>query len=101
MKKETRIQVFCGETIESFCNRELHPANETKRAINIFKALVGGESFKMYTNNPDFVSAMKHLADKHEVDIEFFLNNISQGREIEGIFEDFNRSIKLLNEACQ
>jgi hypothetical protein len=100
MKDKTRIQVFCGQTIETFCNRELHPVNEVKRAINLTSSLMGGGQLKVYTNSPNFVMAIKALADKHEINIEFFLNNVSQGRDIEAIFGDFNSSFTLLEEIC-
>lgn len=89
-----KITVYCGESIQSLCNSELHPINEVKRAIDLINSNV---NVFCYSNNPDFVSAIKYIGESKGVEVEFFLNNVSTGNDIEKIFEDFNRSLDLIH----
>ena len=90
------IRIYCGKTIEKLTDREYHPYSAVERA---FKAITLNENNKIfYSNSPDFVQAIKYLCEKQNINVEFFLNGVSVGNDIEPIFEDFNRSIKLLDE---
>lgn len=88
-----KIDVYCGETVEQLCRHQLHPVNEVKQA----KMLVDlNKSTIVYSNSPDFISAIKYFSDMKKIDIEFHLNGKSCGDDIEPIFEDMNRSFKLI-----
>jgi hypothetical protein len=51
----------------------------------------------VYSNSCDFVMAVKYIAKKHNIEVEFFLDSMSCGNSIESIFADFNRSLDLIN----
>ncbi len=91
-----KILVYCGESIDLHSNRtQLHPLNEVKEVLEYINATY---NFHICSNSPDFVMAMKHIGEKYKVDVEFFLNGVSQGNDIERIFEDFNKAFDLMNE---
>jgi hypothetical protein len=92
-----KIQVFCGTSIEDKCRNQLHPLNEVKKAKQIIDLK---ESISCYSNSTDFISTIKYYGQKHNIETEFFLNNISCGDDIELIFKDFNESYKFLNTLC-
>ena len=89
------IRVYCGESIEDKCRHQLHPLSEVKKAKEIMSL---NKSIDCYSNSPDFVSAIKYIAEKNDVNVEFFLNGKSVGVDIEPIFEDFNKSFTFLDE---
>jgi hypothetical protein len=89
------IKVYCGETIEEKCDKQLHPV----KFVELAQSLVLSNTNEIcYSNNPDFVMGIKYIAKKHNIDIEFFLNGVSCGDDIEPIFNDFNRSLDMINE---
>lgn len=90
-----KIKVYCGETIEDKCKQQLHPVKE----VEIANILVNSDhDVVTYSNNPDFVSAVKYIGKKQGVETEFFLNGVSHGNDIEPIFADFNRALDMLNK---
>ena len=90
-----KITVYCGVSIEDKCRGQKHPINEVERANELVKS---GIDAITYSNSPDFVSAVKHIAEKEKVDVEFFLNGVSCGNDIEPIFADFNIALDLINK---
>lgn len=94
-----KIKVYCGEYLDSpdSIRKQLHPLNEVKEVLEYINATY---NFHICSNSPDFVMAMKHIGEKYKykVDVEFFLNGVSQGNDIERIFEDFNKAFDLMNE---
>lgn len=88
-----KIDVYCGETVEQLCRHQLHPVNEVKQAKMIIDL---NKSTIVYSNSPDFITAIKFLADSKKINIEFYLDGKSCGNEIESIFDDMNRSFKLM-----
>lgn len=93
-----KIKVYCGVTVENKCDIQRHPLNEVKRANDIILNIKDNTEYVFYSNSSDFVSTIKYLSDKYEIETEFFLNDISTGNDIEEIFDDFNKSIDLLDE---
>lgn len=91
-----KISVYCGESIEDKCRQQLHPLNEVKRAKEIIELAKDG--MICYSNHLDFVSAIKYIGDKQGVDVEFFLNGVSCGNDIDPIFGDFNRALTMINK---
>jgi hypothetical protein len=101
MKNKSKINVYCGESIESSHENgtEIHPINQVKNALRMVeKSIKLKKNLAAYSNNPDFVSAIKYICELKEVEVQFFLNGKSQGSDIEKIFEDFNRAYDLLND---
>lgn len=90
-----KVKVYCGESIEDKCGKCMHPVNRVKYANEI---ILSNKDEEINTNDPDIVMAIKYIGLKHKVNVEFFLNGISQGDNIELIFEDFNRSFDIINE---
>lgn len=92
-----KILVYCGESIDTADNtrKQLHPLNEVKEALKYINAT---DNFHICSNSPDFVMAMKNICEKNKIEVEFFLNGVSQGNDIERIFEDFNRAYNLIDE---
>lgn len=91
-----KIKVYCGESIEDKCRQQLHPLNEVKRANEIIELAKDG--MICYSNHPDFVSAMKYIGEKQGIEVEFFLNGVSCGNNIDPIFEDFNKALDMINK---
>ncbi len=87
-----KIEVYTGETIEYYCISR-HPVSEVKKAKDVIDS---NKSTKCYSNSSDFISSIKYLAEQNNIEIEFFLNNISVGSDIEPIFADLNRSFDLM-----
>ena len=91
------IKIYTGETIEDKCRSQVHPLTEVKRAI---KLINDTDSVTTYSNSPDFIHAIKHYGELKNRTIEFFLNGVSTGNDIEPIFEDFNKSFELIDNVC-
>jgi hypothetical protein len=89
------IRVFCGVTVEHKCGAQLHPLNDVLKAKEIVDLK---KSINVFSNSPDFVSAIKYLCDKDGIKCVFFLDGESVGDDIEPIFENFNQSLDLLNQ---
>lgn len=91
-----KIIVHTGRTIEDKCGKQLHPVQEVENVINIIKNLQLEEIY--YSNSFDFITAMKYIGKKNNVTIEFYLDSISQGDDIENVCGGFNISLDLINE---
>ena len=90
-----KVTVFCGLSIQDKCEKQLHPIREVEQA----RALINSKQNEIaYSNNSDFVSAIKYIGIKQKVETEFFLNGISCGNDIEPIFADFNIAFDMINE---
>jgi len=94
-----KINLYCGITVEKKVGLEYHPVtqfNRAKEEIDI--TLMGNENYtiELFSNSPDFVSAIFYLAHDNDIIVELFLNGVSCGNDIEKIFEDFNRFYDLL-----
>ena len=89
------IKIYAGESIEHLCGQELHPKNYVLKAQEL---VLSEQDVIAYSNSPDFISAIKYIAKKHKIETEFFLDGISAGDSIEPLFENFNRSLDLINE---
>lgn len=90
-----KIVVYCGESVQDKCGKELHPVNEVLKAK---AAIDSKENMFFYSNNPDFISAIKYIGKKHNVETTFLLNGVNLDDNIEPIFEDLNRALDLINE---
>lgn len=100
MKNKAKIQVYCGESVSNMINisTEIHPVKQVENANSLIESVVNFKKIrKVYSNSPDFVSAIKYIGEIKGLETEFFLNGTSQGNDIEKIFEDFNKSYDLLN----
>ncbi len=95
---ENIIRVYCGESVEDKCGDQKHPLNDVRMANEIVESK---QSIDCYSNSPDFVSAIKYLAEKKSINIEFFLDGESVGDDIEPIFANFNSAFDLLNNLLQ
>lgn len=90
-----KVTVYCGESIQDKCSKQMHSVNE----VLLANALVNSDKDEVaYSNSTDFISAVKYIGKKQNIQTEFFLNGISCGDDIEPIFEDLNRSFDLINE---
>ena len=96
-----KINVYCGETVENRGQMELHPITQFNKAKEYVEfAMVGYENetpMSLFSNSPDFISAMFYIANDNNMNIEFFLNDVSCGNDIELIFNDLNRFYDLLD----
>lgn len=91
------IIVHCGLSIESKCDKQLHPLSEVNKAKEIIDNKQYGE---YYSNSPDFVSTIKYYGESNGINCIFTLNNEYQGSNIKDIFNDFNKSFTLLDKLC-
>ncbi len=90
-----KITVYCGETIQEKCGRQLHPVQE----VELAKKLIESDNDEVaYSNSPDFISAIKYIGLKQGVETVFFLNETNYGDDIDPIFGDFNRSLDMVSE---
>lgn len=92
MSKETSIRIFCGITVEGKANLQLHPISEIKRAKRL-SDLTG--FIDIYSNSPDFVSAISRLCEKKRIKCDFYLNG--KLSNVEAILEDFNKAFEYLD----
>lgn len=83
------IKIFTGISIEDKCRHQLHPLNEAKAAQKLLEL---NKDTITYSNSPDFIMAIKHLAPMYNFTVDFFLNGVNIGNDIEPIFKDFNDS---------
>ena len=90
-----KATIYSGVSIEHLCEKQLHPVNEILKAKNLIDS---GVSFHECSNSTDFISTIKWYGERQGYECEFFLNGESHGSSIEEIFEDFNRSLKLLED---
>jgi len=90
-----KVIVYCGETVQDKCGPQLHPTVEVKNAERL---VLSDKDEVAYSNNTDFVSAVKYIGLKHKVPTEFFLNGVSCGDDIEPVFEDFNKALDMINK---
>ena len=90
-----KVKVYCGETIQEKCGKQLHPIVEVKNAE---KLVMSNKDEVVYSNNTDFISSVKYIGLKHNVETEFFLNGVSYSNDIEPIFADLNRALYMINE---
>jgi len=97
ISSEILIRVFSGVSVEDKCGHQLHPLNDVIQAQKILSLK---KSIDLYSNSPDFVSAIKYLCQESKIKCEFLLDGKSFGDDIEPIFESFNKSLDLLNELC-
>lgn len=99
-----KIEVYSGESVlDEICN-PYHPllnVESAHRFVMNLKASNCDGVLKLCSNSPDFVSAIYYLCEKENINAEFFLNGMSQGNNIEEIFNDFNRSYELLDNLCE
>lgn len=97
-----KINVYCGETIENQTSVEYHPVTLFNRAKECMRIAMlgnfGDTPMSLFSNSPDFVSTIFYLGNHNNMQIEFFLNDVSCGNNIEPIFDDFNRFYDLLDE---
>lgn len=90
-----KITVYCGESIEDKCGQQQHPLNDVKKA---YELILSENDEIVYSNSPDFISAIKYIGFKHKIKTEFYLNDVYCCNNIEIIFEDLKRSLKLMDE---
>ena len=95
-----KIIIHSGKTISSKCDYQKHPADEVLSASLVVEYAANDRTIPevIYSNSTDFVSAIKYIAKKHNVEVEFFLDGVSHGNDIEPLFADFNKSLDLINE---
>lgn len=87
------ITVFCGESIEDKCDKQLHPINEVFKAQ---KLILSDNDEIVYSNSPEFISAIKYIGFEAKIKTTFYLNGICLEDDIEPIFKDLNRSLDLI-----
>jgi hypothetical protein len=92
------ITIHTGQSVEDLTGRERHPVNAVKLAKYIFYTSTK-KILTLHSNSPDFIKAMSALAEKNHIPIEFFVNGVKG--DIEKVFENFNRSLDLINEISQ
>ena len=101
------LKVYSGESVENTERMELHPVNAVKEAERTVDKFIsyslkkGYFQFSDYSNSPDYIMAIKYIAQKKGVPVEFFLNGVSHGDDIEPLFADFNKALDMIHEYCE
>lgn len=98
-----KIKIYTGLSVESKCGKQVHPLTNVKIAEALIKSaksldLLIHSPISVWSNSPDFISSIKYLALKEEIEIEFYLDGVNHGTDIEPIFESFNESIDYLDK---
>ena len=68
------IKVYSGLTEEKNCRHQLHPINEVLKAEEL---VLSNKDIVTYSNSQDFIMAVKYIALKHKLEVEFFLDGVS------------------------
>jgi hypothetical protein len=93
------ITIHTGQSIEDRAGREMHPVSNVLLAKTIIDNTRKGNSPAVfYSNSSDFISAMFYYGEANSVSIEFVINGVHVGNDIEKVFEDINRALDLINE---
>lgn len=92
---EIIIRVYSGISIEDNCGLQQHPVNDVIKAEKLISL---NQSLNVYTNSPDFIQAIVFLCENEDIKYELFLNGESTGKDMEPIYEDFNKSFDMINE---
>lgn len=90
-----KVTVYCGESIQEKCGPQMHPVTQVQNAN---KLILSDKEEVAYSNDADFISAIKYIGIKQKVQTEFFLNGVSCSNNIEPIFGDLNRALDMVNE---
>ncbi len=89
------IKIYCGESIQNLCGKQVHPVTEVKRA----EILVNSKyDIIDHSNSSDFIFAVNYMSKKQNIQAEFFLNGISTGNDIEPILADLDRALDMIND---
>lgn len=93
------INIYSGESLtNSPGGLKLHPYTQVVEAIAILED--EDEKCDVYTNSPDFISAVVHIGNaKGGVEVNLFLNG--NPSNIEEVFNDFNRSYELIGQQIE
>jgi hypothetical protein len=91
-----KVIVYCGETVQIKCDKQLHPVSEVVKAVGVLE--LNKDLVEVYSNSSDFVSTIKYVGKEKNIETEFFLNGKSCGSDIEPIFGDFNRALDMLDK---
>ena len=95
-----KIKLYSGVSIEHKCREQLHPVSEVNKAIELINDL-DTQTLTLFSNSTDFIGTIKYYGEKKEVELEFFLDYVSHGDDIEPLFEDFNKSFDIINIVTQ
>lgn len=101
-----KIIIHSGMTVQYQCGQQLHPYTEVQKAKTLVDKTVNLlmnsdnsselEDIIIYSNSPDFIQFIHYYSQSKNINIEFTLDDISKGNDIEAIFEDFNKSYLLM-----
>lgn len=69
-----KVTIYCGETIQEKCGKQLHPVAEV---LNAQKIILSAGNEIAYSNSSDFISAIKYIGIRENIETEFFLNGVS------------------------
>jgi hypothetical protein len=93
------ITIHTGQSVEDRAGREMHPVSAVHFAKKMIDSTRKGNSPAIfYSNSTDFISAMFYYGEANSVSVEFVINGVPVGNDIEKVFEDINRALDLINE---
>jgi hypothetical protein len=88
-------QIQSGKSIEHELTKMYHPVPQVNLAYDF---ITSNDKLIAYSNNPDFIMASKFFAKKYNIDVHFYKDGINCFNDIELIFEDFNKSLDMINK---
>jgi hypothetical protein len=95
------VSIYSGEKNQILNATEIHPVEEVKRAFGILSDFKNNPiSVDIVSNNYYFIFAMKCFGLKMEIEVQFFLDGVCKGNDIEEIFQSFNKAPKLVESMC-
>lgn len=91
-----KVTIYSGISVEDKCGKQLHPLTEAKNAKDILDKAT--DDITIYSNSTDFISVVYHYVIKTDHELEFILDGVSLGSDIDLLFWDFNRSFAIFEE---
>lgn len=88
-----KIKIHSGLSIE-IDDSPRHPINAVLKAKEIIDNLTS--DIELYSNHPDFVSALHYYGEYKGHTVIHYLNN--QLSNLEEVFEDFNKALEMIGD---
>lgn len=92
-KENVLIKVYAGKSVAHLCTPQLHPVHSVEAALFL---ITQNKSTSVYSNDTDFISAIKYIGNKNGVKTEFYLDGVNHGSDIDPLFGDFNKAMDLI-----
>ncbi len=94
-----KVEVYSGISVEDKCISR-HPINDAKKAKEFVDLALKGIFVSTHSNSIFFIISIHMLCLEFNVNIEFFLDGKSYGRDYQYITDDFEKSAEYIHNLC-